>query len=302
MRREWNNVDILVVCSDPPAKFVCVVENKIRSGEHGGQLARYKESVERDFHDYEKLYAFLTLEGENPTHGDFIPISYQETILPLMDRLLEAKGTQLAPDVRVLITHYREMLRRFVMENSELQSLCREIYKRHKTAMDLILEYRPDRQMEVRDILQGLIEKDDTMILEDSNKTSIRFIPKSLDFIPRRGTWNSRITRILLFEFTNNGECLALSLYVGPGDEAIRKQLIAIAEGNPKLFTKPRRLGLMWRAVYRKSVVPPADYKDADIEDVRQSISDWYTNFVVGDLPRIVEEFQKYPREVAAKV
>jgi len=45
VRREWRNIDILIACDDPA--FVIAAENKVDSGEHGDQLERYREMLEK---------------------------------------------------------------------------------------------------------------------------------------------------------------------------------------------------------------------------------------------------------------
>ena len=60
IRREWRHIDILIVLSET---VVCV-ENKVLSKEHSDQLKRYKEVVEKEFPKHNKVFVFLTPEGE----------------------------------------------------------------------------------------------------------------------------------------------------------------------------------------------------------------------------------------------
>lgn len=52
IQREWHNIDILAVSNN--AKFVLCIENKIYSGEHDNQLARYRKIIEDTYPDYNK--------------------------------------------------------------------------------------------------------------------------------------------------------------------------------------------------------------------------------------------------------
>jgi hypothetical protein len=70
------------------------------------------------------------------------------------------------------------MIRRYIVEDSEVQQLCQKIYVSHKEAIDLIVEYKPDRQKEVSDFLIDMIKSDPDLILDDSSKAYIRLYPK----------------------------------------------------------------------------------------------------------------------------
>ena len=57
IRREYKNIDLLIVSAQN--KFVCIVENKIWTGEHDCQLERYAGIVDTEFNGYQKLYIYL---------------------------------------------------------------------------------------------------------------------------------------------------------------------------------------------------------------------------------------------------
>ena len=57
--REFKRADLLLV--DRTLRFVCLVENKIHTGEHSEQLTRYRRMVEQEFPGYQQLFVFLTL-------------------------------------------------------------------------------------------------------------------------------------------------------------------------------------------------------------------------------------------------
>ena len=69
------------------------------------------------------------------------------------------------------------------MEDSEVQEICRKIYKSHKRALDLIFEYKPDKQLEIYECLVDIIGKDPDLVLDEvSSKSNVRFISEDLDF------------------------------------------------------------------------------------------------------------------------
>ena len=62
VRREWKNIDILVISRKN--KLLLVVENKIWSVESSHQLEKYRNIVEDEFQNYNIIYVFLTPYGD----------------------------------------------------------------------------------------------------------------------------------------------------------------------------------------------------------------------------------------------
>jgi hypothetical protein len=131
------------------------------------------------------------------------------------------------------------MLRRHIVSESEIAGLCRRIYQKHRHALDLIYEHRPDRQAELREFLVGLVSEQSHFILDDSPKSYIRFIPKAWDKenLKSEGgveSWTST-RRMLLFQFNNSPDKIDLWLVVGPGPEEVRQKLLdaSLKKGSP---------------------------------------------------------------------
>jgi len=298
--REWRNIDILIRCDEQ--KFICAIENKIHSKEHDNQLQKYKKTIKNEYPGYKKLFVYLTVEGDLPSDDEYIPLSYVE-IVPIIEHLIESKKDQLGSEILSFISNYKDMLRRHIMKDSEIQELCRRIYQRHKKALDLIFEYKPDKLSEIHDCLVEIIKKDSDLILDDSSKSYIRFIPKSLDFIPKLGGGWTKSKRILLFEFQNTTQGLSLSLIIGPGsvDRSgdIRKILYNKAKENTSIFNKSNReLTPQWFTIYKKSVLKPKEYEDKDIEKIKTNIEKIFEKIKNKDLYKIVKKIEEIEKEV----
>jgi len=290
--REWKNIDIIIKCDNQ--KFICVIENKIYSKEHSEQLQRYKDIIKKEYPDYKKFFVYLTIEGDIPSDSEYLPLSYID-IVPLIEHLIKSKKNKLSAEILSFISHYKDMLRRYVMKDSEIQDICRKIYKRHKKALDIIFEYKPDKLLEIHDCLVDIIQKDPDLILDDSSKSYIRFIPKNLDFIQKKGDGWTRTNRILLFELNNNSNGVDLYLIIGPGPQDIREKLYAIAKRNLSLFNKSKRnLTKQWFTIYKKSILRPKEYEDKEAEEIRKLIEEKLTKFKSLDLPKIEYEIKKY--------
>lgn len=143
IRREYCNIDILII--NPDNKFVCVIENKIWSGEHSQQLERYAQIINNEFKGYKKLYLFLTPQKDlNETllkrdNVYYIQVGY-ENVIYAIDRTLKHRSNIMPNGVRLFIEHYRKMVERDIMRKIDENVVisCRRIYRTHKEAIDLI--------------------------------------------------------------------------------------------------------------------------------------------------------------------
>lgn len=298
--REHRKIDILIRCDEH--RLVCAIENKIHSGEHGRQLQRYRDIVQKEFPAHDGLLIYLTIDVEIPSDENYIPLSYSE-IMPLIDHVIESKTVKIGSEILTFITHYREMLRRYIMEDSEIQDICRKIYRRHKRALDLIFEYKPDKQMKVYECLVNIIGEDPDLILDDSSKSTIRFIAKDMDFIPKVGDGWTKSKRMLLFEIGNKTESANLYLIIGPGPEEIRMKLHEIAREDSTLFPlleNKRNMGKYWSSIYKKPLLKARDYEEKEIDDLSDILKERLRAYKESDWPKIMDIFRKsFPVERA---
>ena len=66
--RQRGRLDILL--ENGEEKFLCAIENKVFSGEHSGQLGRYKRALDENYpEDFTKRYVFLSPNGMSPGTG-----------------------------------------------------------------------------------------------------------------------------------------------------------------------------------------------------------------------------------------
>ncbi len=148
--REWHNIDILAVSETE--KFVLCIENKFGSGEHDDQLNIYRDTVLGAFPDYKHLFVFLSPEGMDSSSPDFWnPMSYVDVLFILQNATAR---TMVRPEVEMLINQYKESVRREIMEDVKLTKICRDIYAKHRRALDLLFENRPDRMLDIAEIFR----------------------------------------------------------------------------------------------------------------------------------------------------
>lgn len=288
--REWQNIDILLL--EENHKLAVIIENKIGSAEHSNQLERYFQTVKEHYPDWMPLGIYLTPEGEMPTHPAYLPTDYT-TVCKIVERITESRESTLGADVRTLMTHYTQMLRRHIVSESEIADLCRRIYRKHQQALDLIYEHRPDQQAEIREMLERVVIKTPGLVLDHCSKSYIRFMPKEWDVQTLKGEGWMASGRMLLFEFYNLPDRLKLNLVLGPGSQETRQKLFDMARVRAPFKTASRALSQKWNNLYGKPFLKPSDYDDADNEQLEKEIQKHWAEFLSNDLPKIMDAIKE---------
>lgn len=225
VRREWKNIDILVVSKK--SKILLVVENKIWSVESSHQLEKYRNIVEDEFQGYHLMYVFLTPYGEPSSDPDtWISYDYEKVLNNIENIMVENKSV-MDNDVLLFIDHYALSLRRNIVGDKKLQDLCLDIYNQHKEAFDLILSNLPNQRNIYQNIIIEYLENRNDVIMDDSGKTLIRFITRELDdVIPKSLAGWTKSGRVFLFEIENFDAFMRLKSVVGPSVNEERNELL----------------------------------------------------------------------------
>lgn len=133
---ERDHFDITVQI--PKLELMFVIENKIGSLERQDQLKDYRERVEAHYPNYKFLGCFLTPDGYSGEDDNWSAMSYSF----IASELRRIQGTlSLSDDVSLAISHYVDLIERKIVASDELIKACRDIYRQHRTALDLIIEY-----------------------------------------------------------------------------------------------------------------------------------------------------------------
>lgn len=288
VRREWRNIDVLLV--NAGHRFVIVIENKIDATEHSNQLQRYRETVEREFPGWDFAGIYLTPDGELPGDDAFIPVSYG-LVQRAVATLIEGRSA-ISEEVRTAIRHYDQLLQRHVVSDSEIAELCRRIYLRHKQALDLIYEHRPDRVAHVQQVICDLIQNDPSLVLDQAAKSYVRFIPKAWDTEGlRQGSGWSPSGRMLLFETAHDYRGIVLKLYLGPGPIEVRQHIWGAALRSNEFRPSSKNLNRKWNDLIKAQVmVTTSDLDELDDDALQDKIETFFTPFLSRRLPRLVAD------------
>jgi hypothetical protein len=284
--REWQNIDLLLL--DQRNQLAVIIENKIHSSEHSDQLGRYWRTIQQHYPDWRILGLFLSPEGDPPSDDNYNAIGYA-SVCEILENLIKTRSSALNSDVRVAIIHYTQMLRRHIMSESEIAELCQRIYRKHKRAIDMIYEYRPDQQGAIQEMLVRLVESEPNLILDHSSKSYVRFGLKEWDVpLLHQGEGWTNTGRMLLFQFNNFEDRLWLYLVIGPGPIDTRQKLHDVAHAHKPPF-KPayRALNKKWNTIYQREILSPSTYHGTTAEEKEVEIQKKWAQFLAHDLPQI---------------
>jgi len=143
--REYQCIDLLIVNED--AGFTICIENKIyapKSGEN--QLLKYYEIVENTWskEEHQNIYVYLTPTPRSLTEEEadinYVNITYGEILQILEDT---KTSIDLAESYLPLIQNYIQNLRKNIMADSKEILLAQDIYRKHKKAIDFIVNNKP---------------------------------------------------------------------------------------------------------------------------------------------------------------
>lgn len=286
IRREWQSIDIFLV--DEALQLMVIIENKIDTGEHDDQLTRYDLAARQHYPAFHLVRIYLTPDGAAASQPNYIAISYG-LVCQLVEDILQSRESLLGRDVLVMLNHYVEMLRRYIVGESEIEKLCQQIYRKHQRALDLIFEYRPDQQAEIKDILIELIHDHPDLELDHASKTYTFFLPKKWDLpVLRQGQGWTRSGRMLMFQFENRQDSLKLSLVLGPGPEAIRETIfILVSQHEPPFKRSFKALGRLYSTVYVRNILTRSSYQEKSLEENRAEIQRRLDDFLAHELPKM---------------
>ncbi|MGN5881989.1 PD-(D/E)XK nuclease family protein [Staphylococcus simulans] len=287
--REWRNIDILVVSEQN--QTVIVIENKIWSKESKHQLKKYQSIVDREYPGYEQLFLFLTPEGDDASDSaTWSSVAYSQ-ILDCIHAILESKANIINPKVVDFINQYIGILRRHIVGDETLEKICGQIYPKHKRALDLIFEYKPDILNDISKMLQEHIAQNDELVLDQCSKSYIRFTTKSLDRVmPLNKTENkwTPSNRVVLYEIVNTQKFTGIYLLIGPAETEERTLVFEAAKRCEHL--KTRKLSKEYTRIYSKNFYRRNDRSEMSHEEILEKVLQAFDKFIQSDMKMVEEE------------
>ncbi|MDP2721820.1 MAG: PD-(D/E)XK nuclease family protein [Bacteroidales bacterium] len=219
IRREWRNIDLLIIVDD----IVICIENKFLSKEHTNQLTRYKEIIESEFKGRRNIFAYLTPFGESSfSEIDVYSFISYEMIVDILTRILSVYDDTINDSVYNYINDYITILKRNIMSSDELTELAKQIYRNHKDLLDFIFDKKPDI---AEDFKKYFVEKINASgwILGSENKGYIRFLtPKIKGLVPiysKPNGWPNKEGFLFEIDYLWSNRSLIFKTVISPGNE-----------------------------------------------------------------------------------
>ena len=229
---ESGRLDICIL--NEQAKFLCAVENKVWSPESGSQLAFYRKALKALYSGYTIRLVFLTPRGDVPedeTERDHWTTIDYSRISQILHRTIEEKGASVHQDVAATLRQYGITLRRNIVPevSDDVHKLACKIYRKHKKAIDLIIEHRdryePNYLTEGFHMVLEEVSKHKEWKKGTSNRPYARFVSTDWDRYEalKIDSWPHSL---LLFQVrvTNNAADLFL-VFAKRGPEDLKKRI-----------------------------------------------------------------------------
>ena len=306
VRREWKHIDLLLACKQPP--FVVAIENKIDAGS-GNPFKRYEDAVRSGYPGVPYLLVYLTLGGDALSeYEEWVPWSYAD-LHRVLTRVRNTNETSIGDDVLAFLDHYLRLIGSRFMDDPQIDKLCREIYKNHRQAIDLIVE-RTGQQTEALDALESAIAQDERFIQEPITR-GFAVIPASwLEVMPPIGQWEGAEQRWLRcnIQLRKAQDGIQSEMYACPTtNPPLRREIVLrlIADhdefGLSTFFKNLDKLGDIWTKLSKDRVMKwePGETPESEAieKQVKRHLDSLYTKLAgVPDAIRpIVEQSKRRP-------
>jgi hypothetical protein len=177
---------------------------------------------------------------------------------------------EVSNDIETLINNYIEIIKRDILKDEELNKICRDIYLKHKKALDLIYENMPDKTSGLYDIItKWLIEKTNNNELifdkDFTTKSYIRFRTKEMDnTIPLSDEANSgwKSKNHYFYEIINNRGSEFYMQFVLNGENLTDEQKNIAEEINKISPSKQQKIVWQWRTHFSTKRIKTDDELD----------------------------------------
>jgi hypothetical protein len=289
-----GRVDILLL--NGAGRWAMVIENKIWTIEHSGQLKKYHRFVTESHPSWRVLGVYLTPFGALPASREdkekYRSLSYS-AVCAVVDEVLRSRDPSIRSDVRVSLVHYARMVRRSIVGDPEVINLCRDLYRKHKRAFDLVYEHRPEPSPSVRRLLSRLVnETDGMLLLGNYTNKYVYFHPEAWE-VPALDTGKDR-HGFFRFVFHNNFDQLVLYLETSLGDASTRQRLYEMGRKDEVLFNMLEDPDTEeYPKLYSRAFLTPEHYRKHTEDEREQEVRRQWGEYIDEDLPRIDEALRE---------
>lgn len=280
IRREWRNIDLLVISTQP--SFVVVIENKVGSGEHSGQLDKYKAVAKTTFAKIPAMFVFLTVSGDEASDDDWVNYTYAD-LFAVLSRVRRQSAGSLGGDVGVFFDHYLNLIEGRFMEDQELMQLCRRIYANHRRAINLINLHAPvDGAEGLTPIREWFEQRPKEWLIRASGPGYLQAIAKSWigkicdkDGEPLKNSACDAYIECTCRE--RESTRVKSRLVIGPGENSQRRLAVIKALTSPpfNLAMQRKAIAPVWTRLESKTLLRWDPDAETPSEQIAKVFADW---------------------------
>lgn len=296
VKPEWSTsasklrIDLVAWSKDN--KSVFVIENKVDASAGKTQLADYEKLVSEcgRFDGYKKTYIFLTKNGDEPDCENWLQLSYEDIISIILEILDDNEGS-VGVELKTMVRHYIELLRRHIVGDENLKSECSKILAKYRDVMDFIYEHGEQlgTGTEFKSASEGFASFYAAETKELTRKpTQYAFVPSQIFDKTRDCTgapyWG-QLRPIVMWFYLRGDNSLGLILEVGPiADQTVdRYELVQALQ---KIFGRNRVItatySRVWSEYKRLEDEPAADEILNHMKALWDKFRDQHLQSVVG--------------------
>jgi len=310
IRREYKNIDLIFLSGKN--KFCIVIENKIYSPEKKGQLEKYRNLIEKEFPDFKhKIYIYLSLEDQRITENEqnyYVQLNYDH-IIKLIEQVISSRRLKVADKTRFVFEQYLQTLKSMLKKNEEIEKIAQQLYKKYKSAFDLVYKYMPNINNVIWNKIYSLIQSEESIVLRKSYYSNyyrkyLRFHPNFLHdniqnlrdygiFSPMEDLTDNWI---FLFEFViqDNNQ---VTFYYSIGNSGVpkaREKLYAIYMKHKDVYTQVAKSNKLkrWHVAFQKEILSSSEFEDDSI-NIEQLIEKRFRELMDKDIPKLMEKLKE---------
>jgi hypothetical protein len=309
IRREYKNIDLIFLSRKN--QFCIVIENKIYSSEKKGQLEKYRNSIEKEFSDFKhKIYIYLSLEDQQITESEqnyYVQLNYDH-IIKLIEQVISSRRLKIADKTRFVFEQYLQTLKSMLNKNEEIEKVAQQLYKKYKSAFDLVYKYAPNINNVIWNKIHSLIQGEESIIpwksyYSNYYKKYLRFQPKflhdNIQSLRDHGlispTDDLTNNWMFAFEFIiQDNNQVTFACKIGSGDQQAREKLYAIYMKHKDVYTQVAKLNKLkaWHPAFQKEILSSSEFED-ESTNIEQLIEKRFRELIDKDLPKLIEKLKE---------
>lgn len=178
--REYQHIDLLL--RSAKLRLTLIIENKIDTGQHNDQLARYMAIAKREGGDDQRYIGlYLTKTGDDPQNADYCALSYAQVYAAATAILPQVTDTK----TKAYLSDYLDIVRSDIMADEQLTATIKAIIQRYGEELALIAPYLTSGEDDLRQAIWTALDEavaaGQLSYLQPGTAGNIRFRTAAMD-------------------------------------------------------------------------------------------------------------------------